>query len=332
MYTLTGLAVGEYRVVFIAPEAANFAPQYYEGKAKFAEATAVSVIADSTTTGIDAALTAGGQITGTVTDAVTKAPLADAEVCANNQSEEFEFFAFFSRCTDTNSAGQYTFTGLAGGEYKVSFIGPFGGYASQNYTDISVTAGSTTSGIDAALQPTVGQITGKVTNASTLAAVEGVEVCALTSADVDRGCTSTDSAGVYTLTGLAVGEYRVVFIAPEAANFAPQYYEGKAKFAEATAVSVIADSTTTGIDAALTAGGQITGTVTDAVTKAPLANAEVCANNQSLEFEFFAFFSRCTDTNSAGQYTFTGLAGGEYKVSFIAPRPATRARTTPTYR
>ncbi len=182
-----------------------------------------------------------------------------------------------------------------------------------------MTAGSTTSGIDAALQPTVGQISGKVTNASTLAAVEGVEVCALTSADVDRGCTSTDSAGMYTLTGLAVGEYRVVFIAPEAANFAPQYYEGKAKFAEATAVSVIADSTTTGIDAALTAGGQITGTVTDAVTKAPLANAEVCANNQSLEFEFFAFFSRCTDTNSAGQYTFTGLAGGEYKVSFIGP-------------
>ncbi len=78
-----------------------------------------------------------------------------------------------------------------------------------------------------------GSISGKVTNASTLAAVEGVYVCALTSADEDRGCTSTDSAGVYTLTGLAAGEYRVVFIAPEAANFAPQYYEGKAKFAEA---------------------------------------------------------------------------------------------------
>ena len=179
-----------------------------------------------------------------------------------------------------------------------------------------MTAGSTTTGIDAALQPTVGQISGTVTNASTLAAVEGVKVCALTSADEDQGCTSTDSAGAYTLTGLPVGEYRVVFIAPEAANYAPQYYDGKAKFAEADPVPVTVDSTTTGIDAALTAGGQITGTVTDAVTKAPLAGAEVCSYNQSSEFEFFGFFDRCTDTNSAGQYTFIGLPGGEYKVYF----------------
>ncbi len=149
------------------------------------------MIADSTTTGIDAALTAGGQISGTVTDAVTKAPLAGAEVCAYNQSEEF--LGFFNRCTDTNSAGQYTFSGLAGGEYKVYFA--FGSYAPQYYNDkselseaepVHVTAGSTTSGIDAALQPTVGQISGKVTNASTLAAVEGVYVCALTSADEDQ--------------------------------------------------------------------------------------------------------------------------------------------------
>ena len=326
-YTFTGLAVGEYRVVFIAPESANYAPQYYDGKAKFAEAEPVSVIVGSTTTDIDAALTAGGQITGTVTDAVTKAALAGAEVCSYNQSSEFEFLGFFDRCTDTNSAGQYTFVGLPGGEYKVSFIGP-SGYASQNYNDrselseanlVSVTAGSATTGIDAALQPTVGQISGTVTNASTLAAVEGVKVCALTSADEYQGCMSTDSAGAYTFTGLAVGEYRVVFIAPEAANYAPQYYDGKAKFAEADPVPVIVGSTTTDIDAALTAGGQITGTVTDAVTKAPLAGAEVCSYNQSSEFEFFGFFDRCTDTNSAGQYTFVGLPGGEYKVSFIGP-------------
>ncbi len=201
--------------------------------------TAVSVTADSTTTGIDAALTAGGQISGTVTDAVTK-PHSRVPRCAPITSRKNSSGTSTAAPTPT-PPGSTRFTGLAGRRIQGVFFA-FGSYAPQYYNDkselseaepVHVTAGSTTSGIDAALQPTVGQISGKVTNASTLAAVEGVYVCALTSADEDRGCTSTDSTGMYTLTGLPAGEYRVVFIAPEAANYAPQYYEGKAKFAEA---------------------------------------------------------------------------------------------------
>src|SRR5207245_521289 len=101
---------------------------------------------------------------------------------------------------------------------------------------VAVTAGSTKSGIDAALQPSVGQITGKVTDASTKAAVGGIEVCAYRAENTSpTSCARTDSGGEYTLTGLAGDEYKVGFSVPEASslNYAPQFYNGKATLAEA---------------------------------------------------------------------------------------------------
>src|SRR5207245_6498277 len=89
--------------------------------------------------------------------------------------------------------------------------------------------------------------------------------------------------------------------------YAPQFQYGKATLAEADKVAVTAGSTKSGIDAALKAGGQITGKVTDASTKAALSGVLVCLHEAS---------SRCIFTDSGGEYTFAALASGEYKVSF----------------
>src|SRR4029077_9702007 len=91
-----------------------------------------------------------------------------------------------------------------------------------------------------------------------------------------------------------------------------QFYNGKANFNEADAVSVTAGSTTAGINAALTPTGEISGKVTDAVTHTAVSGIEVCAATSEFIFE------RCAFSNSSGNYTIVGLPSASYKVEFFA--------------
>jgi len=298
-YTITGLATGDYTVKF---SAATFVSQYYNGKADESEATPVSVKAGASKSGVNATLQPSGQITGKVTDVSTTNPIAGTKVCAAGTSGE--------ACALTNEAGEYAITGLDSGEYTVKFLAST--YVLQYYsgkarpseaTPVAIKAGGTTGGINAALQRG-GQITGKVTDASTKKAVAGATVC--TSPSGGFGCVTTNSSGEYAVTGLASGEYKVKF---SANGYATQYYNGKATVAEATGVSVTVATTTPGINAALLPSGQITGKVTDAVAKKGIGGATVCVTGAG---------EGCASTNAAGEYTITGVGSGEYKVKFSA--------------
>ena len=300
-YTINGLPSGEYTVLF---SGADYLAQYYNGKATASEATPVSVKLGATAPGVDAALEPGGKITGTVTDAASKAAIAEASVCASSSAA--------LRCATTNASGEYTITGLPTGEYTVKFSAST--YASQYYdgaetaaeaTPVPVTAGVTSAGINVALR--VGaQISGKVTDSATSAAVAGALVCA--SGDVGVGCDTTNTGGEYTITGLATGEYTVKF---SASTYIPQYWNGKANASEATPLSITVGTTTPGVNAALHVGGQITGKVTDESTKGAIDGVLACASNG-------AGGGNCGVTNEAGEYTISGLASGEYTVKFTA--------------
>jgi hypothetical protein len=318
-YAIAGLATGEYKVQFLLPfeSGLNYLTQYYNDKSTFAEAEAVSVKAGSTTANVDAALHPGGQIGGTVTAAATKATLGEVSACAFGSSGEF-----VNRCASTNSSGEYTISGLPTGQYTVVFSSS-GPYAYQYYNGkvafneaqpVSVTAGSLTSGINAAMQLGA-EITGTVTDATTKAAIGGVEVCASSAgAFVSTSCAFTDGTGTYAITKLPATEYRVEFFPGGSLNYLRQYYNGKSTFGEANLISVAPGSTTTGIDAALHAGGVITGTVTAAASKAKLAGIEVCAQETSGEF-----FGRCAGTDASGEYEVAGLPSGNYSVHFSSP-------------
>jgi hypothetical protein len=309
-YTIAGLQSGSYVVIFFALEA-GFLIQFYNGKATFKEAEPVSVTAPNTTSGINAVMQTvltepRGQIKGTVTNASSEG-LEKITVCA--EGEAFE-------CTTTNNKGEYTISGLPNGMYKVGFFPEEGvNYLSQYYNGkatreladlVSVTAGTPATNINAKLV-TGGQIAGKVTAASGGAALAKVTVCAFSSSGEFFGrCASTNVGGEYTIAGLPKGsEYRVEFLSFEG-NYESQYYNEKTLFETPTNVTVTPPGTTSSINAKLKLAAQIAGKVTAASGGAPLEKIQVCAS-----------FGRCATTNSAGEYTISGLATGKYTVVFF---------------
>lgn len=298
-YTIVGLSSGSYNVEFREDsEGGNYQPQSSNG---------VSVLPPNTTSGIDAAMSAGGQITGKATSASDGFAFANVEVCANGVSS--------GGCASTNASGEYTILGLSTGSYTVEFDplfeGPFYGlrnYLRQFDRGISVTAGSTTTGIGAAL-PTGGQVTGRVTKSGGTG-LANIKVCAFSG---EGECGTTNANGEYTISALPSGSYKVEFYpGDEGGNYLPQYYNGKSSSFEAEAVSVIAGgSPTSGVNAEMHPGGQITGKVTAASGGAVLRNIEVCAEGRTLVIR------ACTTTSANGEYSISSIPSGSYGVHFL---------------
>jgi hypothetical protein len=315
-YALVGLSPGEYKIEF-SPFNDNLLAQYFSAAPSLSQAKAVSVTAGETTPGIDAELQEGGRISGEVTAASSKAPIADVEVCVYPSTSEVPY-----GCAFTGASGEYTFSGLTTGEYKLSFV-PIDDDLAQYFNGksslaeggtVSVVAGETTAGIDAELQ-SGGVISGTVTDASTKAGIEEIEVCLYTASDVYLyQCTSTGPAGEYSLSGLLGGEYKVEFYGVGALDYATQFYGGTASFAEAKSISLASGGTASGIDAELHGGGLIVGHVTGAATAFGIEGVEACALPRS-----GGSYGECVYTEFGGEYTLTGLPGGEYDVEFVVP-------------
>ena len=261
-----------------------------------------------------------GSISGTVTDASTLEPIAGVLVCA---SEEQPLGAREVSCDEESDVnGDYSIEDLPSGEYAVEFMP---GAAGLNYLFQVWENGSTwldaklvsvtgdVSGIDAELSEG-GEMSGRVVDASNGVPLSNVEICAEPgSLDNEEGCTVTDSAGEYTLPGLGTDSYWVSFVAPEEAEFLPQYWNGQPGILEADDLEVTIGQLTANVNAALQRAGRITGTVTDAITRAPMAGVDACA------WEIVAggqYLGPCGETDAAGHYTIKRVPAGNYYVSF----------------
>lgn len=261
---------------------------------------------------------ATGEISGAVTSAKTAAPIDGIEVCA--YSEEL----FPGPCATTGSGGEYTISGLEQGSYVVEFNASLEtklDYERQYYNDAAseknadeVRVGSgPVSGINAALEPG-GEIAGTVTNTEG-DTLEKIEVCALDAVEeFAERCALTNAAGEYTIVGVAAGAHDVEFAMPfeSALSYATQYYDDEESLSKANAVTVSAEATTSGIDAVLSPGAQITGRVTSFASHEGLSEVEVCARPVPP-----GSGSRCTTTEPNGDYDLTSLNGGDYTVAFL---------------
>jgi RHS repeat-associated protein len=317
-YDIGGLATGSYRVQFVpeeGTEASNYLSQYYDNKPKYSEADAVAVTAGAATEEIDAALTDGGQIKGTITSLGSRTPLAHAGACA--YAPEGEAY----RCGYTNSEGEYTITGLPSGKYVVYFYPTEGEYTYQYYKEatseaeatlVDVSIGATTEGIDGQLRAS-GHITGTVTSAATAKSLSGIEVCALSSEEVSQSCTSSGANGEYALA-VGSGMHKVEFRS-SSQSYETQYYNGKASPGEADLVEVSEAATTGEINAAMVSPGEITGRVTKEDDVTAIVGIQVCAFKTTSPFT-----GRCANTGSSGEYQLADVPGGSYKVQFYAPK------------
>ena len=249
--------------------------------------------APGTTPNVNAELATGGEIEGTVKAPGGVAAAADVQVCTEGGTT--------NSCAFTNASGVYTIKGLEEGNYEVRFVGSEAANYAPQYDEnapssvgakqVHVVVGGVTKAINAELHPGA-HITGQVTAASGGAKLTGIEVCADGEGSTPgSGCAETGAGGEYTISGLAGGSYKVEFL--------PNYFEGFELFeapnylevAEED-VSVVAEATRSGVDAALASGGQIIGTVTAASGGAGLTKILVCAERTD--------FGRCAYTHGGG--------------------------------
>ena len=255
-----------------------------------------------------------GQITGAAIDSATSAPIAGICVKAYNSSSGVLASA------QTNSSGAYTLNSVPAGSAQVGFSSGCGAsnYLAQYYNAkpslasanaITVPAGGTASGINAAMLAG-GQITGTVTASATKTALAAICVQAYDSGGVAVASSQTNSSGVYTLSALPTGSYQVGFMDCNADTYVTQYYNGTATLASADPIAVTAGTTTSGINAAMVTQGQITGTVTDRATDAPLAG--ICLD----VFDSSGGVYAQSSTNANGVYTTIPLPSGSYRVGF----------------
>jgi hypothetical protein len=145
-----------------------------------------------------------GSIGGHVTDSVSHAAISGATVSISGGTS-----------TTTDSAGAYSIGGLTPASYSVTASAS--GHTTSAPANVAVTAGNTTTQ-DFALvpNPTTGSITGTVTNASGGAAISGATVTISGGAS-----TTTNAAGVYTLSNLAPASYSVTASATGFVTSAP---------------------------------------------------------------------------------------------------------------
>jgi hypothetical protein len=170
-------------------------------------------------------------------------------------------------------------------------------------------------------------ISGKVSNSITHAPIEGIEACALSTAEEGPleeeapgsfGCATSDSAGEYTISGLSAGPFAVAFGPPflSKLNYVSQFYDGKAAFSEASTVTVTAGAVKTGVNAELEPGAEISGKVSEASTGVPLEGILVCAVGPVVGTGA-SEIAVCTRSVGGGEYVLLGLRGGSYKVAFL---------------
>jgi hypothetical protein len=259
-----------------------------------------------------------GQISGMVTAAASKAALAGIEVCVYSKLSEIGG-ELGEHCAMSNAAGEYAVSGLSAAEYTVEFYSLGGEFATQYYdektsfleaTKVPLAEGAAVSGIDADMVA-AGEIMGTVTTGG--APLEDIKVCAVEIGDeFIAQCTSSGPTGEYTISRLPAAEYTVDFYSLSG-SYVSQYYNDKSSLAGATKVRVTAGAVTAEIDAAMVVAGEISGTVTDAVSNAPLENIKVCAYESGGEA-----LVQCTSTSASGEYTISRLAAAEYTVGFSA--------------
>lgn len=246
------LPVGDYRIHFKPAPGSQLGPQWWQGGAYLLTAAKVSVKAD--VTGVDATLSAGEVISGSVVQRVGRSPLPAVGVFVYESFGPLTDQRLVTH-TRTDTAGRYS-AAVPAGTFRVSFVPPAqSGVVAQWWPNavLAVQAGDITvpgagRDYDIAMAPGV-LITGRVRDARTGAALARVRVLAVIGCCDTVAISFTDNTGVYQLF-VGSGTYRVYFLPAADSGYREAWWRNAAAYAGSADV-LVGDSSVRGIDADL---------------------------------------------------------------------------------
>jgi protocatechuate 3,4-dioxygenase beta subunit len=318
-YSITGVVPGKYPVYFETDcgSRGSLASQWYDNQPDSDSADPVTFTGGKIDRNVDVTLHPGGTLAGILTSTTGQPVKSD---CIGLVAEHNLFgLSNFSDTASTSRDGHYVLQNITPGEYQVSFDCEDGQYANQWFNHqpdsttasyLAVNAGVTTT-LNQKLSP-AGRIAGTVTNK---AGHPIANVC-ISVANASNGQIITPvNGGAMTYRGhyvvgqLTPGRYLVQFVDCGSGVFGSQWYHKKYSVSSAARVTVRAGRTTSGINAVLTIGGTISGTVRGPSGKPANGTCVQAYDNASQSFG-------STWTSKAGYYKLEGLSNGRYSVSF----------------
>jgi hypothetical protein len=310
IYQISNLAPGQYQIVFFSCRSgAGWASKWYRTAVSHAGAGLLDVPRATTVIGVNATLTPGGAIRGSVR-APTGRPYSFTCIVSTNLATGASDSTEADSVPSGNAVG-YAIGGLAPGRYRVEFYDCGDGGPTQWYSrksrpgaadPVTVRAGQVTRDIDAVMaRPGAGSISGRVTSRATGKPVSGICVTAFSPAVYKRG--RSDAGGHYTITHLSTGSYRLYFASCKGERYAAQTRAGK--------VQVRAPHAVHGANFAVELAGTISGLVTGGSAAAPRPGVCVTVTPLARNGE-----SGYAVTGLRGTYVIRGLAHGSYHIYF----------------
>jgi hypothetical protein len=270
---------GALRVVVDDPQG-DYATTYVPDAESFSTQPAVSAVAAETLP-VNATMVRGGLLAGRVTDRVSGAPLANLTAVAYNVDGTTRAFAA------TDAAGAYSIV-VPPGDFRVGVFDSALIYLPQFYPSQTTFAAATpqhaiaqqsVGGLDFALTRGA-RVTAHVSARASGAALPGITVGAYELSGRLLASAITDASGTATLL-LPAGTVKLL-ASDSSLQFANAYYLDAATFA-ATQPVALTEGQSLATTFSMTEGGRITGTVTSALTGAPLAAMQVIVYDGTLQ-------------------------------------------------
>ena len=261
-YDLAGLPATTFRLRFSDPTGTYVSEYYNDQRDVPSDPGNLITLTEGQVRGdIDASLALAGYISGTITTVNGGNPVVDF-VASAYQYRDGQWRLDGSAVTD--SSGNYEIRGLASESFIIRFADPYSPprYLEEFYdnvlnissaTYVAVTAGITTSNIDASLG-SYGSIAGTVTGPLGAGLVDiTANIWQYNSSLADwelLGGGATDENGDYSVPGLVTRDYRVEF-SDSKGQYGTEYYNNKTTVETANNVHVELGYTTPNIDAVL---------------------------------------------------------------------------------